>query len=106
MKKVAIAVLLMITGCAVGAGIAATILTKKIDKKSDFCSKMSEFYRVLVQWLIHKQEGKNLSEYFERNEYKTIAIYGMKELGERLYNELKDTNIKVAYAIDKEAKHI
>lgn len=48
-----------------------------------------------------RQEGKTLAEYFERNHYKTVAIYGMKEFGERLYDELKDTDITVKYIIDK-----
>ena len=41
--------------------------------------------------------------YFEKNNYKTVAIYGMKELGERLYDELKDSDVAVKYFIDKNA---
>ena len=58
------------------------------------------------KWLTLKQQGKSLVQYFERNQYKTVAIYGMKELGERLYDELKDSDIKVLYAIDKNADAI
>ena len=53
-----------------------------------------------------KQEGKSLVAFFEQNDYKTVAIYGMKELGERLYDELKDTGIEVKYMIDKNADTI
>ena len=31
------------------------------------------------------------------------AIYGMKELGERLLDELKDSEVEVKYIIDKKA---
>ena len=45
-------------------------------------------------------------EYFKKNEYKTVAVYGMKELGERLCDELKGTDITVSYAIDKNADQL
>jgi ketol-acid reductoisomerase len=46
-------------------------------------------------------EGKKLEGYFTDKGYQTIAIYGMGELGNRLYEELKDSNVKIKYAIDK-----
>ena len=58
---------------------------------------------MLNQWLCIKQEGKSLDEYFKENNYKTVAIYGMGEMGNRLYDELKNTDIEVKYAIDKNA---
>ena len=58
------------------------------------------------QWLRIRQEGKTLVEYFEKNDYKTVAIYGMKELGERLYDELENSGIEVRYIIDKNADSI
>ena len=63
-------------------------------------------FRSLNQWLLLKQEGKSLAKYFSDNEYKTIAIYGMGEMGNRLYDELKGTDITVKYAIDKEMSSI
>lgn len=53
------------------------------------------------QWVKIKQEGKNLSEYFEESWYKRIAIYGMNYAGETLVDELKDIGITIAYGIDK-----
>ena len=58
---------------------------------------------MLNQWLILKQEGKSLIEYFNKNGYKSVAIYGMGEMGNRLYDELKDSEIELKYAIDKNA---
>ena len=61
---------------------------------------------VMNQWLIDKQEGKSLVDFFEDNGYKSIAIYGMSYLGERLMDELKDSSIEVRYAIDRNAENI
>ena len=58
------------------------------------------------QWLRIHQEGKTLVEYFRQNQYQTVAIYGMKELGERLYDELKGTDVTVRYIIDQNADMI
>lgn len=61
---------------------------------------------MMNQWVKVKQQGKNLSEYFEKNGYKKIAVYGMSYAGETLIDELKDSNITVTYAIDKNADSI
>lgn len=94
----------------VGAGVGSVITGKKINKKVDNWKKMSdkhlELFKMMNQWVNVKQEGKNLSEFFERNNYKKIAVYGMSFAGETLINELKGTEIVVKYGIDKNADSI
>jgi glycosyltransferase involved in cell wall biosynthesis len=63
-------------------------------------------FLMMNQWVKVKQKGKNLASYFEKNGFHTIAIYGMSYAGETLLDELKDTKIKVAYAIDKKVDSI
>lgn len=92
---------------AVAGGIAArSAPLKKINKMAEGHAKVHELYMAFDQWLRIRQEGKTLVEYFETNGYKTVAIYGMKELGERLYDELKGSDIKVKYIIDRNADQI
>lgn len=106
MKKAVTTLLATITGGIVGAGAVSHLWKNKYTQSDDWGKKMLEFYNVLNEWLMLKQEGKSLVDYFERNQYKTIAIYGMKELGERLLDELKKSDVKVVYAIDKNADAI
>lgn len=68
--------------------------------------KVHALYMAFDQWLRIHQEGKTLVEYFRQNQYQTVAIYGMKELGERLYDELKGTDVTVRYIIDQNADMI
>ena len=68
--------------------------------------KVHALYMAFDQWLRIHQEGKTLTEYFNQNQYQTVAIYGMKELGERLYDELEGTDVTVRYIIDKNADMI
>lgn len=56
---------------------------------------------VLNQWLKTKQENKSIIDFFEKRNLKRIAIYGMGELGKRLYDELENTSIDVTYFLDR-----
>ncbi len=61
---------------------------------------------MMNQWVKIKQENKSIADYLEQNGYKEIAIYGMNYVGETLLDELANSNIKVKYAIDKNADAI
>ncbi len=99
-------VLSTLAGAAAGGIAARSVSSKKIKELLDGHAKVHELYMAFDQWLRIRQEGKTLVEYFERNEYKTVAIYGMKELGERLFDELEGSGIEVRYIIDKNADAI
>lgn len=90
-----------ITGAVAGGVATSSIYLKKIDVAADKHKKIVSYYQLFNQWLMVRQEGKTLVEYFERNHYRTVAIYGMKEFGERLFDELSDSDIMVKYIIDK-----
>ena len=103
----AVSTLTSVAAGAVAGGIAArSVSSKKIYQMAEGHEKVHELYMAFDQWLRIRQEGKTLVEYFEKNGYKTVAIYGMKELGERLYDELEGSDIKVCYVIDKNADQI
>ena len=106
MKKPAISILSALTGAAVGAGIMGKSGTAKLDKAWKTSNKHLELFKMMAQWVKVKQKGKSLADYFERNGYKKIAIYGMSYAGETLLDELKDSGVAVAYGIDKNADSI
>lgn len=82
-----------------------TGITIKLELKNsnNIRDKFIEFYNLLIHWLRHQQEGKKIAEYLIAKGYHNIAIYGMKELGELLLTELKNSKINVKYAIDRDA---
>lgn len=57
-------------------------------------------YLFVNQWFALKQKGFKIAEVLERKKYFKIAIYGYSHIGQRLYDELQDSNIEVVYAID------
>lgn len=106
MKKAIVSVLSAVAGAAAGAGIVNRKTSTKINNLRAYTSKHLALFQMMNQWVKVKQAGKNLSEYFEKEGYQKIAIYGMSFAGETLVDELKDTSVQVAYGIDKNADTI
>ncbi len=106
MKKGVISVLSMLTGVAAGAGTVGKIQGDKLAKSRSMSAKHMALFLMMNQWVKVKQEGKNLSDYFEKNGYKKIAVYGMSYAGETLIDELRNTGIEVVYGIDQKADSI
>ena len=103
MKKSIISVLSALTGAAIGAGAVGKVEGDKLNKMRAMSNKHLELFKMMNQWVKVKQEGKNLSSYFEENGYTKIAIYGMSYAGETLMNELENSIVTVVYAIDRNA---
>lgn len=96
----------MIIGIGVGSKETSKALKKEINEKQDFSEKHLELFLLMNQWVKLKQEGKHLQDYFEKRGYRSIAIYGISYVGERLFEELKESDIDVKYGIDKKADGI
>ena len=101
LSTVVVGVLGLISGIAIGYSRVRVSSSEREMK-----NKMYKYYVTLNNWLEKKQNNINLSSYFQNMGYKSVAIYGMKEVGERLYNELKDTETEVKYVIDQNADSI
>lgn len=104
MKKGIGTILSTLTGALVGSAVGVAVY-KQQQKESKKWKNMSDKHLALMclfnQWMITKQEGKSVVDYFHNNGIKSVAIYGMSYLGERLLDELLTSDIEVKYAIDK-----
>lgn len=106
MKKGIISVLSAITGAVAGAGAVGKVMLEEKEKAKSMSDKHLALFLMMNQWVKVKQDGKNLSAYFEKHNYKKIAVYGMSYAGETLIDELKGTAIEVVYGIDQNADSI
>ena len=110
MKSAKGTVLTVATGMLLGIGaeelLVSNKLRKRVEKNEDEIKKFTEFYQILIQWIHVHNEGRSLADYFVKYGYESIAIYGMKELGEALFEELINHNIQVKYGIDRDAENI
>ncbi|WP_144351384.1 nucleoside-diphosphate sugar epimerase/dehydratase [Sporomusa termitida] len=66
--------------------------------------KYFESFVTLKRWMENRNAGKNLASYFVDHHYKTVGIYGAGDLGSLLYAELKGSNIKVKYFVDRNSE--
>lgn len=106
MKKAVSALLGMAAGAATGGIAVGKTSADKIKHMHEDARKVHELYMAFDRWLQIRQQGKTLAKYFTEYNYKTVAVYGMRELGERLCDELKDSGVIVKYAIDRNADNI
>lgn len=110
MKKKTATVLAVIGGIVLGSVIEKIFVMFQSSEGEEKWKKLSnkhlELMLLLNQWLYLKQQGKSIIDYFHRENINTIAIYGMSYIGERLYDDLKDSDVTVKYAIDRNADTI
>lgn len=106
MKKGTIASAVAVAGTVAGAAAMVHIKGKADARHKELADKHLAIMLMYNQWMITKQEGKSIVTYFEDNQYKEIAVYGMSYVGERLLDELRDSDIKVSYAIDRKSDSI
>lgn len=79
-------------------------LLATIDRQRVRLEKFVKYFGLLDRWLWLKLQNRDIKEFFEAKGYKRIAIYGLGEVGSRLYEELSRTSdIRVIYAIDSMA---
>lgn len=101
-----LSIISMLGGATVGALGMNRVMKKSVNVVQNKSDKYWTLFVMMNQWVRIKQGGKKLSDYFEKYGYKKIAIYGMGYAGETLLSELKDSNIEIAYGIDRNADKI
>ncbi|RKI88661.1 hypothetical protein D7V94_18970 [Parablautia intestinalis] len=74
---------------------------RELDKAIILSRKHFSMFYIMNNWLQAKQQGKYMDIYLKKRGFQKVAIYGMHYIGERLYYELENTEIKVVYGIDK-----
>ena len=59
---------------------------------------------MMKRWMENINSGKKLSDYFINSGFRSVAIYGAGDLGKLVFEELNNTDVKVTYFIDRNAK--
>lgn len=90
-------------GLGVGAVAVANVLTNIIEEYRKSSDKFSGMFQCMRQWVRLKQEGKSIYDYFEKNNYREIAVYGKGYIGEILAKELLESTVTIKYFIDQKA---
>ncbi len=90
-------------GLGIGAVAVSNVLLSILEEYKKSAEKSHRLFQLISQWLRLKQEGKSINNYFEKNNYRNIAIYGKGAIGESVEKELVNSNINIKYFIDQKA---
>lgn len=74
---------------------------KREQRMRNNARKLDCYYRLLNQWLFLKQRNISLADTIKKLGYQKVAIYGMNAIGQRLYDELAESDVEIACVIDK-----
>lgn len=58
-------------------------------------------YRTVQRYLSLKRQKKEIKDFFEKNKFKKIALYGNGELGKCMINDIMNSEIEISYIIDQ-----
>lgn len=87
-------------------GGVAYLGQKSVKREAELHKRYKSYYTTTNQWLTNKNQNKDISVYFKDHNIKIIAIYGMGTMGELFYEDIKKTQVKVSYFIDRNAEEI
>lgn len=96
----------LLVGLVIMYCIMKAVYVKKMLSMQSEIIKNMQISQLLSNWIQMYQMKKNMVPYIADRGYKNIAIYGMGVLGQRLYDELEESDITVKYAIDRNAINI
>lgn len=100
--KVVLFVVIIIVVFISGAIIDDIWVSKILIREHKNGEKLLKYYRFFNQWLRIRQNGYTLAGYIKEQGINNVAIYGIAEFGQRLYDELIESGITVKYIIDND----
>ena len=96
---------IIVSGCSLIVGmLTMDFLMQRENRNTWYVTEIRKtryYLRIMAAWVDMLQHKTNLTDYLRDNGYEKIAIYGMRDLGERLYHELKLGGIEPVCVIDR-----
>jgi hypothetical protein len=64
-------------------------------------SMVRDFFHILDYWMYLRKQQCSVADYFADHGFRAIAIHGMGSMACHLLDDLQDSQVKVAYIIEK-----
>ena len=68
--------------------------------------KYKNYFHLLNHWMRARAYGHGIHEYLDEHGYKRVAVYGISDFANHIFDELQGTDIQVAYGIDREGCNV
>lgn len=101
MKGILWSLLLWIAGFCIGIIFMIYRCGYILNSKQRRVDKFYSYFSLLDQWLLCKERNYKFTDFFSKNNIKSVAIYGMGKIGKHLKYELEKDGIKIDYVIDE-----
>lgn len=102
---VIISVILLLAVFLLGMFVGNRRTLRTIGKKylKVYCraNMFERLYRQTNEWFCQEQQGHTLAIFLEQRHYSRIAVYGLGDTANRIYDSLKNTPVEVIFGIDK-----
>lgn len=72
-------------------------ILENCQKRAD---KFISYFDLMERWMTCREQNVSLTKYFDENNIKSVAIYGMGKIGKHLKYELEKAGIAISYVID------
>lgn len=76
-------------------------MNSELRKAKNLSDKHLMLFLLMNEWVKVKQANKSVSGFLLNEGYRRIAIYGMSYAGQRLYDELMDSDVEIIACIDQ-----
>lgn len=78
------------------------VYKKEIARLDYDARKFKRLFQIMDKWLFLEEENRIcFAKFFEMEQVRTVAIYGMSALGKHLLAELRREKVKVSFGIDR-----
>jgi hypothetical protein len=104
--EVVLVISALLVGMVIGGAFVCRAASKETIRWKELSEKHFRMFDLAAAWISIRQNDKELSHYFEKKGYKTVAIYGMSYLGRLLREELRNSSVEVVFGIDRTGQGI
>lgn len=101
MKCIILDILFLLIGLTCGMIFMIYRCGYILDKSKKRANKFLSYFELMDQWLSCKEQNYQFTKYFDENNIKSVAIYGIGKIGNHLKYELEKGGIILSYVIDE-----
>ncbi len=77
------------------------ILSIRLRNKTTECDKFASIYELIVHWMLVDDNADQIKKYCEKNNWKSVVIYGYGPVGHILEKKLRQAGIAITTIIDQ-----
>lgn len=98
-----IGVVFVLLGIIIGLFAFFLLIKEDLVKINKMLAEKSEINAMVYKWISNNDRGCSISKYLREHGLNRIGIYGLGDLGEILFDELKRDRISIECVIDRNA---